>query len=263
MPDILIESLVIQDFGPYYGKHEFLLGPFDGRNTILIGGKNGAGKTHFLRALYLALAGKSGAGDLKKVEEGSGATKFDLNESLNRRARQEGRNTCSLSLKLIQRDGIGGGGRTLTLSREIKFSESGAKFLSEKASLSGEDPEITREDKIEKLRDAFLPRHLARFFFFDAERGQDLQLSDKEIIDGTDRVLGLYSYQELEEDLRVLTQSGGKISKKYGESSEAERRLNEILAKITQGESDLKSLTDDREEISQEITDYDSPKFND
>ena len=31
-------------------------------------GKNGAGKTHLLRALYLAVVGESGVGDLKKVE---------------------------------------------------------------------------------------------------------------------------------------------------------------------------------------------------
>lgn len=74
MAEVYINSLTIQDFGPFYGEHKLDFRPLDNRCGILIGGKNGAGKTHLLRALYLAVVGESGVGDLKRVETGSDAT---------------------------------------------------------------------------------------------------------------------------------------------------------------------------------------------
>ena len=65
MPEIYIDSLTLENFGPYYGEHTFNFGTLDDRCGILIGGKNGAGKTHLLRALYLAVVGETGVVDLK------------------------------------------------------------------------------------------------------------------------------------------------------------------------------------------------------
>ncbi len=117
---IYLDRLKIKDFGPFYGSHCFDFNAVGERRTVLIGGKNGAGKTHLLRALYLAVVGESGAGDLKKVEAGSEATKFDLRESLNRRAKSEGKTTSEFEISLSLRDATGSTGRTLTLLREIR-----------------------------------------------------------------------------------------------------------------------------------------------
>jgi DNA sulfur modification protein DndD len=50
MPKVYIDSLTIEDFGPFYGEHTLDFSGVNGRCGILIGGKNGAGKTHLLRA---------------------------------------------------------------------------------------------------------------------------------------------------------------------------------------------------------------------
>lgn len=253
MPEVYIDSLSINNFGPYYGEHTFELGTEGYRRATLIGGKNGAGKTHLLRALYLATVGESGAIDLKKVESGSDATRFDLAESLNRRAKSEGEDSCSMTLQLSQRDDTGSIGRTLTLVRQVRWRPNSPPVFSSKANLSGDSQWIEDEDKVQKLRDAFLPRHLTRFFFFDAERSQSIQLNEREITEGISRVLGLYSYSELEEDLRQLTTS--KIPKIYGSGSEAERRLNDITAEILRHESNLKTLSIDESDQNQELRD--------
>lgn len=253
MPEVYIDSLTINNFGPYYGEYTFEFTAEGRRHATLIGGKNGAGKTHLLRALYLATVGESGSIDLKKVESGSDATRFELAESLNRRAKSEGQDSCSLTLQLSQRDDTGSIGRTLTLVRQIRWRPSSPPKFDSKAKLSGESQWIEDEDKVQKLRDAFLPRHLTRFFFFDAERSQSIQLSEREITEGISRVLGLYAYSELEEDLRQLTAS--KIPKVYGTGSEAERRLNDITADILRYESNLKTLALDESDQNQELRD--------
>lgn len=54
---MIFKKLVLNNIGPYEGVNQFSLDSKKGRNTILIGGKNGAGKTTFLNSVRLALYG--------------------------------------------------------------------------------------------------------------------------------------------------------------------------------------------------------------
>ncbi len=261
MSRIYIDSLIIKDFGPYYDEHIFEFGNINEKRAILIGGKNGTGKTHLLRAIYLATVGQSGYGDLKKVESDSEkTTKFDLKESLNRQAKAEGKNSSTLTITLSQRDESGTIGRTLTLIRQIKYRlNSEPSFLS-KAQLSGELGWIEGdEEKIQKLRDTFFPRHLARFFLFDAERNLTLKLSEKDVTEGISRVLGLYAYTELENDLRQLITN--KIQKVYGSGSELERKLNDVQAEIIKSEKNIQTLNSEIEERKMELSNIQTELF--
>ncbi len=255
MSEVYINSLTINNFGPYYGEHTFEFTTNGQRHATLIGGKNGAGKTHLLRALYLAAVGESGSIDLKKVESGSDATRFELAESLNRRAKSEGQDSCSMTLKLSRQDDTGTIGRTLTLVSQVRWRPNSPPVFTSKANLSG-DSQWIEGDNVRKVRDAFLPRHLTRFFFFDAERSQSIQLSEREITEGISRVLGLYTYSELEEDLRQLTVI--KIPKVFGAGSETERHLNDVQANILRYESNLKTLERDEFDLNQERRDVSS-----
>src|SRR6266568_5009389 len=121
MADVYIDSLAVRNFGPYYGEHVFNFSTPDDRMGILVGGKNGAGKTHLLRALYLAVVGESGVHDLKKVEPMSEATRFNFERSLNRRAEAEGDDTIVLQVAVSQRDEKGVGTRKAKFVREVRF----------------------------------------------------------------------------------------------------------------------------------------------
>lgn len=241
MAEVFIDSLEIENFGPYYGKHTLQFGNLDGRCGILVGGKNGAGKTHLLRALYLAAVGESGVGDLKRVEPGSEATRFSFEKSLNRRAQAEGQDTIRLAISLIQRDERSGSSRKAEFIREIRHRPNSAPIWRSYAKKSDTPGEIEDENVLQKLRDAFLPRHLARFFFFDAERSQSVNLGQQDIVDGISRILGLWTYDELEGDLRQLIQN--KIPKTFNSSaaSEAARKLTDLNAEIMRLEGHLKA----------------------
>jgi DNA sulfur modification protein DndD len=255
MQFVSVDSLEIENFGPYYGRHIFNFQSLDGRSAVLVGGKNGVGKTHLLRALYLATAGESGKIDLKKLESSADATKFNFEESLNRRAAREGADVARLIVTLSQTDATGSGTRKLTLDREIRYRAATTGFKSI-ARLSGEGGETDDDKKIEKLRDAFLPRHLARFFFFDAERSQSVQLTEREITEGVSRILGLWTYGELEEDLRNLINH--KIPRSFGSGSEAERKLADLNADVQRCEGNLRALQNEKEEISIQLIDTES-----
>ena len=164
MPEVYIDSLTLENFGPYHGEHSFNFGPLEGRCGILVGGKNGAGKTHLLRALYLAVVGEAGVVDLKKVEPASEATRFVFEKSLNRRALSEGLDTVRLEVAISQRDEKGGASRRATLVREIRHRPNSAPVWRSYAERNDGSGRIEDEKHLEKLRDALLPRHLARFF---------------------------------------------------------------------------------------------------
>jgi DNA sulfur modification protein DndD len=242
MPEVYIDSLTLENFGPYYGEHSFNFGPLEGRCGILVGGKNGAGKTHLLRALYLAVVGETGVVDLKKVEPASEATRFVFEKSLNRRALSEGQDTVRLEVSISQRDEKGGASRRATLVREIRYRPNSGPVWRSYAERNDGSGRIEDEKHLEKLRDALLPRHLARFFFFDAERGQNFSLGQQDIVEGISRILGLWTYGELETDLRQLIQN--KIPRVFNasEGHEAAKRLAELNGRIVTAEGELDAL---------------------
>jgi DNA sulfur modification protein DndD len=280
MPEIHIDSLTLENFGPFCGEHTFNFSNLDGRGGILIGGKNGAGKTHILRALYLAVVGERGVGDLKRVETGSDATRFIFDKALNRRAQSQGFDTMRLAVNISQRGAKGVGSREVQLIRDIRFRANSAPVWRSYAIKSENQERIEDEQVIQRLRDAFLPRHLARFFFFDAERSQSINLGQQDIVEGVTRILGLWTYGELEIDLRQLVQQkiprvfsatggqdpetkladlsaevmriDGHIRARRKERDVLDRSLREVEAELLEVEDDLKTLgAVDPEELQQ------------
>ncbi len=227
MAEVYIDSLTLENFGPFYGEHTVDFRSLEGKCGVLVGGKNGAGKTHLLRALYLAVVGESGVGDLRKVEIGSDATGFAFDKVLNRRALAEGQDTMRLKAVVSLRDDKVGS-RKVELFREVRFRPNSSPVWEHHATRSDTPGRIEDEQVIQKLRDSFLPRHLARFFFFDAERSQSINLGQQDIVEGVSRILGLSTYAELENDLRQLINS--KIPRVFNSTGGPDPET--ILAKL-------------------------------
>lgn len=252
MAEVYIDSLSLENFGPFYGEHTLNFRSLEGKCGILVGGKTGAGKTHLLRALYLAVVGESGVGDLKKVETGSDATRFVFEKSLNRRALAEGQDTMRLKAIISLRD-VKVGSRKVELLREVRFRPNSSPVWQHSASRSDTPGRIEDEQVIQKLRDAFLPRHLARFFFFDAERSQSINLGQQDIIEGISRILGLWTYAELENDLRQLINS--KIPRVFNSTggSDPETILAELNGKVITAEGILKARRKELDVFDREL----------
>jgi DNA sulfur modification protein DndD len=252
MAEVYIDSLTLENFGPFYGEHTLKFSSLDGRCGILVGGKNGAGKTHVLRALYLAVVGESGVGDLKRVETGLDATRFLFERSLNRHAQAEGQDTVRLNVEISQRDERSGGSRRVKLAREIRHRPNSPPVWRSYAQRSDSAGIIEDEQAIQKLRDAFLPRHLARFFFFDAERSQSINLGQQDIVEGVSRILGLWTYGELENDLRQLILS--KIPRVFSISgSNPATKLVDLNAAVIRAEGHLKAGRKELESLERDL----------
>lgn len=205
-----------------------------------------------LRALYLAVVGESGVGDLKRVEAGSDATRFVFEKSFNRRAVAEGQDTIRLKAIVTLRDDKVGS-RRVELHREIRFRPNSSPVWEHSAVRSDPPGRIDDEQVIQKLRDAFLPRHLARFFFFDAERSQSINLGQQDIVEGVSRILGLWTYSELETDLRQLISS--KIPRVFSIAGgpDPETTLAELNGRIITIEGVLKARRKEHEILERDL----------
>ncbi len=106
---------------------------------------------------------------------------------------------------------------------------------------------------IQKLRDSFLPRHLARFFFFDAERSQSINLGQQDIVEGVSRIIGLWSYTELENDLRQLINS--KIPRVFNTvgGPDPETTLAELNGKVITSEGILKARRREHDALDRDL----------
>lgn len=259
---ISIDSVSINNFGPFYGtKHMDFTTGANLPPHVLIGGKNGAGKTHVLRAMYLAVVGRPGISDLRSVESGSDATRFNFDHVLNRRAAREGIDNCGLSVVIRQRDADSGKEQTLTIHREIRFRSSSPPDWKSWAERSNDVESVTDDQLIERLRDAFLPRHLARFFFFDAEKSQNVQLGESDIVKGISRILGLWAYEQLEERLRDIFQTTNREMASTGANVAAEKHgevlgdIQKLAGKLTSNDQQRQSLSERKQEAEAELAD--------
>lgn len=261
MPEVYIDALTLENFGPFYGEHTLNFRSLEGKCGILVGGKNGAGKTHLLRAMYLAIVGESGVGDLKKLEPGTDTTKFVFDKLLNRRAQAEGQDTVRLKAYISLNDSKVGS-RKVQISRSIRFRSNSAPVWEHEATRSDTEGVINDEQVIHKLRESFLPRHLARFFFFDAERGQSINLGQQEIVEGVTRILGLWTYAELEDDLRQLINTKiPRVFSRNGGGTDPETRLAELNGSIITVDGTLKARKKERESIKRDMGEADSALY--
>jgi DNA sulfur modification protein DndD len=251
MPQVFIDNLTVENFGPFYGRTTINFAPVEGRCGILIGGKTGAGKTHLLRALYLAVVGETGVHDLKNLDTGSGATHFLFERTLNRKAQAQGKDITRLEIELTQRDERGAGAKKMKLVREIAHRPSGQRWKSFVVKPDGNNEDD--DEAIQRLRDTFLPRHLARFFFFDAERSQGVHLGDKDIVEGVSRILGLWTYGELEQDLRNLVSN--TIPRSYNNNAlyAEESKLVDLTADVSKLQGHLKAKHEESKEANTQL----------
>ncbi|HMN14412.1 MAG TPA: AAA family ATPase, partial [Bellilinea sp.] len=77
---MILDSIILENFGAYGGRQEAILTPEEGKPIILFGGMNGGGKTTLLDAVQLAFYGPKA----RISNRGRMAYKEYLRESIHR-----------------------------------------------------------------------------------------------------------------------------------------------------------------------------------
>lgn len=231
---MILDSIILENFGAYGGRQEAILTPEDGKPIILFGGMNGGGKTTLLDALQLAFYGPKA----RISNRGRMAYKEYLRESIHRNSDPGEGASITVRFRRV----IEGESRSFELHRSWRV---GVKGIEETVRVlrDGLPDDIFTEHWDETI-EAYLPSSIAHLFFFDGEQIKDLAEGGHaaEIL-GTaiHSLLGLDLVDRLENDLKV-----------FERKKKSERLDPEATRKLAQARGELEEIDHQQEKTAME-----------
>ncbi len=208
-----ISSIVLNNFRQYYGSVVIDLETSKDKNIILVGGKNGYGKTNFLISIVWCLYGEKitqiDESFKREVQKESNYQKF-IKQSLNWSTRDEGNSEFSVEIQFEEIDypaNLKVNDNRLSIKRVFNTQK-----VEESLSIlntQGQELFIEIEDKISFINDYLIPLEAAKFVFFDAEKiASWAELSTKDegnvLNDALGKLLGLDLFENLKDDINVF-----------------------------------------------------------
>lgn len=194
---MILDRLVVHDFGVYRGRQEIDLSPVSPeRPIILIGARNGRGKTTLLDAINLAIYGS-------RANLSNRPAKMSWDDYLRRSINLGGATSASVTLNfsVVNEFGV----RSYQLTRGWEAAPQGVRE-SFNVFVNGERDDVLAEDWGDHI-EGLLPLEIASLNFFDGEKTNELATPErsKEVIRSAIRgLLGLGILEKLEADLKVL-----------------------------------------------------------
>ncbi|MFH6936069.1 DNA sulfur modification protein DndD [Flavobacterium sp. FlaQc-30] len=259
-----INKIKFQNFRIYKGDNEILFAPDSSKNISIVAGKNGFGKTTFLTSLIWVFYGKmmSEVEDKykKDIKNAGGYEKF-IKSLLNREVRSDYENngkinpvfSVEIELTDILIPSIPCRSVVIKRSYNLKSDSEDLRIF-----IDGLENELTKEVGYEVfINDFILPREIAKFFFFDAEKIVSLAEAKskselKNLSKAYSEVLGIKKYEDLKKNLETLLTK----LRRQGASPLQQTKLFEL----TETESELLELIEFNQEkqanIDREIANH-------
>jgi len=236
-----IKEIAIDNFRIYKGEHQLSFSPEKDKNIFILSGNNGYGKTSFLTALVWCLYGKQmkDVDDYYKsqIAEVGGYGNY-IQSCHNHKANANGDNEFQVGITFSGIDVP-----TLRCD-EIKivrtgFYKRGIDDL--KIYIDGNLNELTKEVGNEIfVQDFLLPKEVAKFFFFDAEKivalAENKSIANKRHLSKAySEVLGIKKYEDLKSSLKNLT-----LRFRQNSASPADKaKFDTLKTELQQLENDL------------------------
>jgi DNA sulfur modification protein DndD len=228
-----INNIILNNFRIYRGLNQIDLKSKKDKNISIIAGKNGFGKTTFLTSLIWCFYGKlmSQVEDKYRLDiRNSGGYEAYLDSLLNRSEKlKNDTHIISVEIELADLMIPSIPCRTVSIKREYNFNtlEENVTIL-----IDGDENELTKSVGYEVfINDFILPREIAKFFFFDAEKIVSLAEAKskselRSLSKAYSEVLGIKKYEELKKHLESLLVK----LKRRGVSDLQQEKLDELLS---------------------------------
>ncbi|NJB35317.1 DNA sulfur modification protein DndD [Croceivirga sp. JEA036] len=253
-----IDRITLENFRIYKGLNEIDLSPKKDKNISLIAGKNGFGKTTFLTSLIWCFYGKlmSQVEDKYKQDiRNSGGYEAYVNSLLNRDLLKEETDDKKISVEIELEDLLIPSipCKTVIIKRKYDFSTSEEIVT---ILIDGDENELTKSVGYEVfINDFILPREIAKFFFFDAEKIVSLAEAKskselRSLSKAYSEVLGIKKYEELKKNLESLLVK----LKRRGVSELQQEKLTQLLDEESELEKTISHNQDKQLDIDKQVT---------
>ena len=263
-----IRSIKFRDWKAYANAEFRFPEPNSQKNVVLIGAKNGYGKTSLLEGIILGLYGKDGMDILARAFENTPKSYDEfLEKALHAQALEQGR--TSISIEIVLEEGF----ERVRINRKWHFNGRGEHKKDDEQTILFEGPSErdsvvkpsmpnpTREEASKFYKDyigtKFIPMHLAEFFLFDGERVQQLARKDKaDVVKmGIEGILGVQTLRTLQNDLEDYVINCRSKTQKIDDSKLEEniRNLDLLTNETANLESKKELLSEDDHELSKLI----------
>lgn len=252
---MFIKKVILSDYRIYYGKNELEFFPGQDKNIFIISGENGFGKTTFLTSLVWCLYGKLMI-DVdekyrKEIYEAGGYKEYAFNK-LNHLAAGELKSSFSVSILLsgIHIPSLPCQEVKVTRTFNVNTKKDDVQIL-----IDGQKNELTREVGAEIFIDDFiLPKEVAKFFFFDAEKIVTLaemkSIEDKrKLSKAYSEVLGIKKYEDLKnnlEDLRIRFRRNSASKKDEDKFEKLQKEVHKFEGLIEFNQEQIINLTEEK-----------------
>jgi DNA sulfur modification protein DndD len=257
-----IEKIILHNFRIYSGTNEIVFHQKSDKNISLIAGKNGFGKTTFLTSLIWGLYGNLMAQveekykrDIKTVGGYDAFLNTLVNHNaLNRFESGEERNVrfhVEIHLSNVMIPSIPCKKLVIRRSYDCKHKQESLNIL-----IDGQENELTREVGYDVfINDFILPREIAKFFFFDAEKIVTLAEAKskselRSLSKAYSEVLGIKKYEDLKLNLTTLLTK----LKRAGVSADDESKIQELESRAIELQKTILHLEESKSKIELEIS---------
>jgi len=258
-----LSNIEINNFRQYYNTVNIDLRTNSEQNIVVIGGKNGYGKTNLLLSIVWCLYGEkiSQIDDnfKKEIQKEKNYSSF-MQQSINWTAKKENKDTFLVSIiiseiELPELKKLNSNSESVIITRTFNVSSMNEK-LSILDPISNIEIFDDEADKINFINDYIIPIDAAKFVFFDAEKISEIaNLSIKEegsfINDALGKILGLDAYDTLIEDIEFYINN----LKKEGATKNLQEQIVDKEKTIELSNIDIEKLEEENAEKLKEIDD--------
>lgn len=256
-----ISKVKLHNFRIYRGENEVSFPDMEDKNISLIAAKNGFGKTTFLTSLIWAFYGRlmSQVEDkYKKDIKSAGGYESFVVSLLNKNVKWEfenGENSkplCYVEIELQDLLIPSIPCKTVTIKRsyDLKTNDEKLSIL-----IDGDESELTKEVGYEVfINDFILPREIAKFFFFDAEKIVSLAEAKSKselrtLSKAYSEVLGIKKYEELKSNLEGLLTK----LRRRGVTEVEKSKLDELIAQVKEDGNRIEHNKEQQDSLEQQI----------
>ncbi len=250
---MIIDRIILTNFGLYAGRQEFLLTPpSKEKPVILIGGMNGGGKTTLLDAIHLAFYGPDG--------QCAGRDKLSYKKYLAAMIHRGADPREGASVEIQFRRVTGGKWRSMSVKRSWHFGSKGIQELVDV--LADDEPDAVISEHWMEYIENYLPAKLAGLFFFDGE--QIARMAEDEHAAGIletalNSLLGLDLVERLDNDLTVLARQQRKKYASVSEQVAVDNLKEELEQAVMAGDAAFQDLSQEEgllARLQKELSDH-------